>query len=706
MSSFRPHPPLPTPVGGPPPAPNQNRPFPPPLNLQFQPYPSQPHGGYPASVADAAGYGRNPPGSAPHPGFAGSFNLSANQQQYPYAPSMAQAPPPPSGAYPPPPPPQHSMYYPSSQYPPQYNPPSQPPPPPPPASPPPNPSIPPPPPPSIPPPPSLSSQVQSVPPALNLQRHSSAKVAPPPGRQQKPSLPPMQQKPSLPPMQQKPPPGPLAMRGPTQSGGPNGISARMETEEERRLRKKREYEKQKQEEKRLLFLKQSQSTVLQKTQMLTANARPNGSMTDSRMTDRRTTPFLGGDRTENRLKKPTTFICKMKFRNELPDPTAQPKLLAMNKDKDRFSRYTITSIEKTLKPKLYVEQDLGIPLDLLDMSIYNPHTVRLPLAHEDEELLHEEEVVTLIKQEGIRRKERPTDKGVSWLVKTQYISPISMEAAKMSISEKQAKEMRESREGKNAFLENLNNREKQIQAIEESFRTAKLPPFHQSKPGLEPVEILPLLPFFDRYEDQFVVVNFDGDPTADSEQYNKLDQSILDEIESQAIMKSYIVNGLDPNNPEKFLAYMAPAQDELYNDKKAENEDTTYTWLREYHWDVRGEDTDDPTTYLVSFGEKDARYLPLPTKLVLQKKAKEGRPGDEVEHFLAPSRVTVRKKSASAVAESNEYEETSGKNEKPDGVKRRRGTSLVYDDVLEEEEHKFQRTDDIDQLSGEEDLSD
>ncbi|KAG6531668.1 hypothetical protein ZIOFF_005484 [Zingiber officinale] len=725
MSSFRPYPPLPPPVGGPPPVPNQNHPFPPTLNPQFQPYPSQPHGGYPASGADASGYGRIPPGSAPHPGFADPFNLPASQQQYPYAPSVPQAPPPPSGAYPPPPPPpqsQPSMYYPSSQYPIQYNPPSQPPPPPPSASPPPPPSVPPPP---SPPPPSLSNQVQSAPPAINLHHHIATKVAPPSGRQQKPSLPPKQQ---------KPPPGPSAGRPTFQSGGPNGISGRIETEEERRLRKKREYEKQKQEEKRLLFLKQSQSTVLQKTQMLAGNARPNGSMTGSRMTDRRTTPFLGGDRIENRLKKPTTFICKMKFRNELPDPTTQPKLLAMNKDKDRyepllllhgfvlfffsdfngnemcccvfrFSRYKITSIEKMLKPKLYVEQDLGIPLDLLDMSIYNPHAVRLPLAHEDEELLREEEVVTPIKQEGIRRKERPTDKGVSWLVKTQYISPISTEAAKMSLSEKQAKEMRESREGRNLFLENLNNREKQIQAIEESFRAAKLPPVHQSKPGLEPVEILPLLPFFDKYEDQFVMVNFDGDPTADSEQYNKLDRSILDELESQAIMKSFIVNGSDPNNPDKFLAYMAPAPDELYKDKKTENEDTTYTWLREYHWDL-GQTMiiSEQILRIVVMIEMLLVMKPLPTKLVLQKKAKEGRSVDEAEHFLAPSKVTVRNKSANTVAESNEYEEISGKNGKPDGVKRKGGASSMYDDDLEEERHKFTRTDDIDQLSGEEEL--
>jgi RNA polymerase II-associated factor 1 len=52
------------------------------------------------------------------------------------------------------------------------------------------------------------------------------------------------------------------------------------------------------------------------------------------------------------------------------------------------------------------------------------------LAPEDEELLRDDEVLTPIKQEGIRKKERPTDKGVSWLVKTQYISPLSTDAAK------------------------------------------------------------------------------------------------------------------------------------------------------------------------------------------------------------------------------------------------------------------------------------
>ena len=40
----------------------------------------------------------------------------------------------------------------------------------------------------------------------------------------------------------------------------------------------------------------------------------------------------------------------------------------------RYTKYTITSLEKAYKPKLFVEPDLGIPLDLLDLSVYKYHS--------------------------------------------------------------------------------------------------------------------------------------------------------------------------------------------------------------------------------------------------------------------------------------------------------------------------------------------
>ncbi|CAA0343310.1 Protein PAF1 [Arabidopsis thaliana] len=411
-------------------------------------------------------------------------------------------------------------------------------------------------------------------------------------------------------------------------------SKKIETEEERRLRKKRELEKQRQDEKHRQQMKNSH-----KSQM------PKG-----HTEEKKPTPLLTTDRVENRLKKPTTFICKLKFRNELPDPSAQLKLMTIKRDKDQFTKYTITSLEKLWKPKIFVEPDLGIPLDLLDLSVYNPPKVKAPLAPEDEELLRDDDAVTPIKKDGIRRKERPTDKGMSWLVKTQYISSINNESARQSLTEKQAKELREMKGGIN-ILHNLNNRERQIKDIEASFEACKSRPVHATNKNLQPVEVLPLLPYFDRYDEQFVVANFDGAPIADSEFFGKLDPSIRDAHESRAILKSYVVAGSDTANPEKFLAYMVPSLDELSKDIHDENEEISYTWVREYLWDVQP-NANDPGTYLVSFDNGTASYLPLPMRLNLRKKrAREGRSSDEIEHFPVPSRVTVRRRSTVSVIE-------------------------------------------------------
>ncbi|CAL5361305.1 unnamed protein product [Camellia sinensis] len=673
MASYRPFPPPPQSTFGPPP--NQNPLPPPPPPPGPQPRGNQYSQNWGYSGGDGSYNSQNYSQIHPNSGFQhggyGSSSSSSSQQHY-APPSRNQLPPqqqqpqypyplpppPPESSYPPPPPPlsQNSMnlppgpapmYFPSSQFS-QFNPLQPPPPPPPPSSPPPSSLIPPPPPPSQPPspPPPPSSA-----PTVGRTKESRADGEKGPSKDVTGSgwrelghsnqgAHPKHLKPPVPPMAAK------------KSNGPSG---RIETEEERRLRKKRELEKQKQEEKHRQQLKESQNAVLQKTQLLSSGVKGHGSISGSRMGERRSAPLLGGDRVENRLKKPTTFICKLKFRNELPDPSAQPKLMALKRDRDRFTKYTVTSLEKMHKPRLYVEPDLGIPLDLLDLSIYNPPKgERLPFDPEDELLLQDDDPVTPVKKDGIRKKERPTDKGVSWLVKTQYISPLSTEAAKQSLTEKQAKELREARGGHN-ILENFNNRERRIQEIEASFERCKSRPVHATNSKLHPVEILPLLPDFERYDDQFVVATFDSAPTADAEPFSKLDKSVRDDHESRAIMKSYVATGSDSSKPEKFLAYMAPAPDELSKDMYDENEDVSYSWVREYHWDVRGDDADDPATYFVSFGESEAHYAPLPTKLILRKKrAKEGKSSEEVEHFPVPSRVTVRKRSTVAVIELKE----------------------------------------------------
>ncbi|KAM7476005.1 hypothetical protein LguiB_023248 [Lonicera macranthoides] len=656
MASYRPFPPPPQSTFATPPNQNPIQPLPPPPQTRggTSQYTQNWAGGYSGSGGDAApslsqnynnnnnnqmlpAYGAPSRNQIPRPPIAPPHHQQ--QPQYPYPPPL----PPADSSYPPPPPPSSisklpsaPMYYPSSQFS-QFNqhPPLQPlqPPPPPPPSSPPNSSIPPPPPPPSPPPPPLS-----IPAAIQSKESKPAADRMAPGYSSQGALP-KQIKPSFPPVPPR----------------------KIETEEERRLRKKRELERQRQEEKLRMQLKQSQGKVLQKTQMLSSGIKGHGSISGSHMGERRTNTLLSGERTENRLKKPTTFLCKLRFRNELPDSAGQPKLLSSGRDKDRYTKYNITSLEKIHKPRLYVESDLGIPLDLLDLSVYNPPKGdRLVLDPEDEELLREDVALTPVKKDGLKRKERPTDQGFSWLVKTQYISPLSTEATKQALTDKQAKELREKRGGR--ILENFNNRERKIKEIEASFEACKSLPVHATNKKLQPVEVLPLLPDFERYDDQFVIATFDNAPTADSELYGKLEKTVRDAHESQAIMKSYVSTSSDSAKPDKFLAYMVPSPDELSKDIYDEHEDVSYTWVREYHYDVRGDDADDPTTYLVAFGESEARYTPLPTKLILRKKrAKEGRSSNEIEHYPAPSRVTVRRRSTVSAIELKEPEVYSGR---------------------------------------------
>lgn len=54
----------------------------------------------------------------------------------------------------------------------------------------------------------------------------------------------------------------------------------------------------------------------------------------------------------------------------------------------------------------------------------------VPLDPEDAALLLDDEVKVKKEASGIRKKDRPTDKGVAWLVKTQYVSPINLDPAK------------------------------------------------------------------------------------------------------------------------------------------------------------------------------------------------------------------------------------------------------------------------------------
>ena len=48
--------------------------------------------------------------------------------------------------------------------------------------------------------------------------------------------------------------------------------------------------------------------------------------------------------------------------------------------------------------------------------------------------------------------------------------------------------------------------------LQDTFEMVKLPPKHPRNPNLTPVEVLPVLPDFDKWADKFVSVHFDVHP--------------------------------------------------------------------------------------------------------------------------------------------------------------------------------------------------
>ena len=53
-------------------------------------------------------------------------------------------------------------------------------------------------------------------------------------------------------------------------------------------------------------------------------------------------------------------------------PPLAPKLLAFHHPKDRFSSYVATEWIQNRTLPLFVEPDLGMPLDLVDMEKFDP----------------------------------------------------------------------------------------------------------------------------------------------------------------------------------------------------------------------------------------------------------------------------------------------------------------------------------------------
>ncbi|KAI9204435.1 RNA polymerase II-associated [Polychytrium aggregatum] len=216
------------------------------------------------------------------------------------------------------------------------------------------------------------------------------------------------------------------------------------------------------------------------------------------------------------------FVCKLKYRNVMPQLPFDPKLLDYPFAADRHYKYQMCPIFDSHPQPLYAPDDFNsCPIDLLSSGFIRkalkgsqdtPEPTKLD--PEDSFLLDKP---VDVKKEGPARSGPPN---VSWLRRTEYIS---MEASrgtgkrnegvetKMGLSIMKDKEIQK-------FFDL--SQEGQIKAIEQTFESVKRKSLthikHPVRSGVTATEIFPIYPDFMLWPNKYVHSVYDANPLSAS----------------------------------------------------------------------------------------------------------------------------------------------------------------------------------------------
>ncbi|PVD25632.1 hypothetical protein C0Q70_13291 [Pomacea canaliculata] len=334
-------------------------------------------------------------------------------------------------------------------------------------------------------------------------------------------------------------------------------------------------------------------------------------------------PTIQSGRRDDREKrqrpgeKRSDLVCRVKYNNTLPDIPFDPKFITYPFESNRFYQYKPTSLERTFKYDLLTEHDLDVTIDLI-----NPETYKIdPNAYpdpEDEKLLEEE-----INTPQDSKRSRHHNMNVSWLRKTEYISTEYNRFMQKSDKSESKVGFKIKQQMKEEDL--YKDRDSQIAAIQATFERAKQPiSKHYSKPGVTPVEILPVFPDFRLWKYPFAQVLFDSDPAP---------REMSDIPMKMEEMSQAMIRGAVDESGEQFVAYFLPTEETMDKRKRdsddnvdyAPEEDYEYLLAREYNWNVKNKLTKGyEETYFFVFREDGVYYNELETRVRLSKRRKLG----------------------------------------------------------------------------------
>ncbi|KAI8466707.1 MAG: RNA polymerase II-associated [Monoraphidium minutum] len=307
---------------------------------------------------------------------------------------------------------------------------------------------------------------------------------------------------------------------------------------------------------------------------------------------------------ESRLRRDTPFMCNIRFKNDLPEIPADPKLLLTRRNPEDLAAFSTTALERAALRELLLPADLGIPVTLLDADRYNaPPEGEQGALHPRDAALLQGEIRLPGQGPSPAKPKRFAAKSVevSWLMRTTYISAAEADPGAASgpggaagaAARRSAAATAAARAA--AAEAAWQSREGQMAEIEASFAAAQQPiTAHPTKRGVVATEVLPILPDLDRWPHKYIQVLFDEEPTNDGALASVHDPKLRRALADRTMLKSYNLAAGEGEKQVPALALLVPkagleaaragGPGALADEQEVEDLEGDYLWDQEYAW--------------------------------------------------------------------------------------------------------------------------
>ncbi|OZJ07020.1 hypothetical protein BZG36_00015 [Bifiguratus adelaidae] len=366
------------------------------------------------------------------------------------------------------------------------------------------------------------------------------------------------------------------------------------------------------------------------------------------------------------------FLCKLRYRNDLPPLPFAPKLVKLPDLTSRFCKYEANELVESSLHQLPADEDMGMPIDQSlitwlekaedEADVDQPRTM---LSEEDKMLMATPADSSANAATGLTGgKGRPL---VTWLRRSEYISNEDSKTATGGGSV----EARFGFSARKARTTTYPDTDLQLRGIKETFKTTHLSELrHPTKPHLQAVESWPVLPDFSSWSNVYTLGQFDENPAEDKDKDQERAlrqkpneeeyQAIIDKMHKQTehgVLRPMTIKTAKDTR-ENYLIWFLPDQEttERLSKRKAddleadEEEALNFEAIRDYTY--TNENYAGIQQLMLSFHEKqsdDDSTLPssyvtyniVKSRIVAKKKRAQNKRKMRIEEVNKPTALSI-----------------------------------------------------------------